>query len=177
MIKQIGIVLTFLTISFGGFAQTKVDATCSLWNPKNFCDLSDTVNISYSIYCRSCTWTTLTCEQMENKKGLQGVHIRFSSKTDSAFSLTSKFKNISLKKKTTGKIIHPYAILMYGMDFDSKTGKETAFVGYMTNRFKVHGYDITYSLNKPYDLIMLFNNAETGDKIVIDNFIETEIEK
>jgi hypothetical protein len=117
-----------------------------------------------------------TCQQIENKKNLHGVHIKFSSTTDSTFNLTSKFKNISLKRKADGKIIHPYAIKWYGWDYDSKTGKEFSFLGYMINRFKTSKYTVTYNLNKTYDLILLFDSAEKGDVIEIDNFIKTTIE-
>jgi len=64
---------------------------------------------------------------------------------------------------------------MYGMDYDKTKGETTSFVGYITNHFKVNNYKVTYKPNILYDLIFLFDSAELGDKMVIDNFIEVEI--
>jgi hypothetical protein len=170
--------ITFALICFSllASAQIKVKAKCKLWNPTSLCDISDTLNIPMEISGRNVNWTTLKCQEIK-KKGLQGIHIRFSSKSVSTFSLSSKFKNISLKKKDTEKIIHPYAILWYGTDYDFKTENMVNFLGYMTNRFEATEYVVTYELNKPYDLIMLFDEAAPGDNIVIDNFLNVTIEE
>jgi hypothetical protein len=174
--KKIAITLTLLSFVLMTSAQTKVDAKCKLWTPTNFCDSSETLNIPTQLYATNCTMDIKTCKQIENKKNLQGVHISFSSKTDSTFNLTRKFRNISLTKKSDGKIIHPYAIKWYGFEFNSKTGKENSFLGYLINNLKTNKFIVTYDLNKTYDLIILFESAEQGDEIVIDNFVKVKIE-
>jgi hypothetical protein len=172
--KNISLTLALICFSLLASAQIKVKAKCTLWNPTSLCDISDTLNIPGEVCAKDVTWNDLRCNEIK-KKGLQGVHIRFSSKSVSTFSLTSKFKNISLKKKDSEKIFHPYAILWYGTDYDFKTDNMVNFLGYMTNRFEAKEYIVTYELNKPYDLIMLFDEAAPGDNIVIDNFLNVTI--
>jgi len=172
--KKFGIILILLSISFLASSQTKTEAKCSLWKPKTFCDISDTLNVPSALQCIHCTWSTLKCEKIEKKGNFIGVHIRFSSKTDSTFSLESKFKNITLIKKVGEKKIHPYAILWYGQEFD-KDEHMIWYLGYMIKKFRAKEYIVKFKPNKPYDLIFLFRKAAQGDKIVIDNFIETEI--
>jgi hypothetical protein len=173
--KTTVITLTIMTLALFSSAQSKVDAKCKLWTPTNFCDTSETLNLPYLMYGTNCTEDVRTCQQMEDKN-LIGVHITFSSKTDSTFSLKSKFKNISLKKKSDGKVIRPYAIKWYGVDYDSKTGKLIPFLGYLLNNLKARTFVVKYNLNTTYDLIILFKSAEQGDQIVIDNFIDVKIE-
>jgi len=174
--KHLGTLLILFGLTFTTFAQTKIDANCHLWTPKNLCDISDTLNIPSQLKAKNVTGNTLTCKEMEKKnKNLQGVIIRFSSMTDSTFTLTSKFKNITLKKKTDGKIIHPYAIMWYGFTFPDSTGRENEFIGYMINHFRATEYNVYFKLNKTYDLILLFDSAEKGDRIVVDNFVDVEI--
>ena len=174
--KHLGTLLILFGLTVTTFAQTKVDANCHLWTPKNLCDISDTLNIPSHLKAKNAKWNTLTCKEMENKnKSLQGVIISFSSKTDSTFSLTSKFENISLTKKADGKVIHPYAIMWNGFTLPDSTERENEFIGYMINHFKATEYNVYITLNRTYNLILLFDSAVKGDRIVVENFLDVEI--
>lgn len=151
-----------------------VESNIRLWQPKSFCNMPEDVNICYKISCNDCSWQYTDCEKMDKKK-LKAVRITFSSSTDTTLNLTTKFENISLKGKNSGKILHPKAILMAESDFNHETGESYQYKTYMTNRFKVAYYTLTFYPDESYDLILLFDDAETGDKITIDDFIEDKI--
>jgi hypothetical protein len=52
----------------------------------------------------------------------------------------------------------------------------TEFLGYMIKRFRAKEYVVNFKPNRQYDLILLFSEAAPDDKIIIDDFIETEIQ-
>jgi hypothetical protein len=175
--KNPGLTLALVCFSLLASAQVKVNAKCTFWNPQSFCEISDTLNIPMQAHGKDVKWNILTCQQINTSNELQGVHVRFSSKSVSTFAIESRFKNISLKKKDGNKTYHPYAILWYGTEYNDKSCKMVSFIGYLTSQFTAKEYTVTYELNKPYDLIMLFFGAAPGDKIVIDDFLEVEIER
>jgi hypothetical protein len=175
--KNFVLTLALICFSLLASAQNKVKAKCTFWTPPSLCEISDTLNIPMQARGKDVKWNILTCQQINSSNELQGIHVRFTSKSVSTFSIESRFKNISLKKKDSDKTYHPYAILWYGTEYNDKSCKMVSFIGYLTSQFTAKEYTVTYELNKPYDLIMLFYRAAPGDKIVIDNFLEVEIEK
>ena len=164
--------LVIIIISYGQSVKSKI----RLWQPESFCNMPDDINICYKISCRDCSWKYAGCEKIDKKK-LKAVRITFCSSVDSTLSLTSKFENISLQSKNSGRILHPVAILMAESDFNHDTGESYHYMSYMTNHFKVEYYTLTFDTDVPYDLILLFDDAVAGDNIVIDNFIQGEILK
>lgn len=173
--KHLIFILGLLNFSILTTAQSLTEVKSVFCSPINICNLSNSLNIPKNISAKECTWKTLTCEQIESKGDFIGVHIKFKCKTDIIFSLKSNFKNIKLINKVTEKILHPYAILWNDSEFNSTTDTEIPFIGYMTNNFKAEEYNVSCLQNEQYDLILLFEKAELGNKLVIENFIETEI--
>jgi hypothetical protein len=174
--KIYGILVTLFNLSLLTSAQTEVNSTCNIGAVKYFCNNYDSLNIPSNTRAKECRYRFLTCKQIARKNHLTCVHIKFSSQTDSTFLLESKFENISLKRKVDGKVIHPFAILSYTAQYISPNGSETLFIGFITKSFKAKEYIVSYKLNLQYDLVLLFRGAEPGDKIVIDNFIDVDID-
>lgn len=158
------------------FSQQNVLVKTKIWKPNNFCEFPEDINICYKISCSDCSWSYTDCEKI-NKKKLTGVHINFISELDTSFNLTSKFENIQLKRNKSDEILHPIAILMAESNYNSKSDEKTYYMTYMNNKFKVDEYNLIFELDIAYDLILLFKDADYGDTIIIDDFINKTIKE
>jgi hypothetical protein len=164
-------ILTFLSAI--SFAQKNSVLKCKIWKPESFCNLPDSLNIPMSITGRNCTWDFKTCEEINKEGLLTGVWLSFKRVSDSCFFLESKYKNISLVKKSNKEVVHPSAILWFNShDLDNNNCK--AGFEYMTV-FKVKYYKVNFKPKEKTDMILLFREAENGDEIIIDDFIQTLI--
>ncbi|MEI6123479.1 MAG: hypothetical protein WCQ95_07600 [Bacteroidota bacterium] len=175
--KKSACLIPLFFVSFCVFGQTKTDAKSHIWAPSNWCELPANLNIPCNIECRNCYWKTITCEEIAKKGTYTAVRIRFMSKTDSTFGLKTKFKNIGLKTKANGRILHPYAILWHNSEIDSKTEEMVDKISFMTNKFRTKSYVVKFKSGQAYDLILLFKQAQAGDIVSIDKFLKTEINK
>jgi hypothetical protein len=164
-----------LLFSVLSFSQAKTESKCQLWTPNSLCDLPRQLNIPCQVEGRDCYWNYLSCEEIAKKGSLKGIKITFISKTDSVFSLSSKFINLSLKNRSTGKTLHPSAILWHNDKINSTTNKSEDVLEYMTDKFKVKEYLVKIKPGVAYDLILLFKEAETGDTFMIDNFMDVKV--
>ncbi len=166
------IFVSFLTI--GAFAQSKSVVSCKIWNPESFCDIPDSlITMPRIINADTVFAYSISCNDIDKKENKTAVWLTLSTKDGSSLMFVSGFKNISLINKTNDKKIHPFAILWSDFTYN-ENGKSN--LHYMTSAFKTSKYKSKFSFQKKIDLILIFPNAEKGDKIIIDDFIEAEIQ-
>ena len=165
--KTICIILFAFFLTNVSFSQSKSVIKCSIWKPTSFCNIPDSLNLP-SWRADNLTIESVQCEQLDKKNNLIGVWIKLSKKDGSSFLLESNFKNISLVKKNNQEKISPEAIL-WNLAYSDKHG-------YISSNFKTNSFKAKFGTHKNIDLIIIFTNAEKGDKIIIDNFVEAEIQ-
>jgi len=168
--KKISFILLLLLLSFGAFTQEKNETNCRIWKPDNLCDFPDSLNIPQRWSCSSCYWTYKNCKEFDINTWT-GVWLTFTKETDSTFSLRSHYKNISLVNKNTKKVIHPKAIVWYPI-FNKNPN---CLPEYMPKSLRAMKFTVNFIPKEKVDLILIFEKAEKGDKLIIDDFIETEI--
>ena len=167
------IVLLFTFTSF--FAQSQKLVKAELWTPATYQVLPGAFNIPMGSFCEECRWSYKNGVQLDKIKTKMGVHLVFSGMPDSSFFLTSKYKNISLiKKDDPKKIQHPTFIMQELVDEFSPAQAFTEYK-YMTSNFKATNYIVFLHPQETYDLVFVFKDAEVGDTLKIDNFIEVII--
>ncbi len=165
-------IITFLHVT----GQT---ISCKIWKTQDYSKFPDSLNIPNNYSCDHCTWNFLKDEQIKNLNSYVAVHLTFSGLLDTCFFLKNKFENISLIKKSNNKVLHPYALLWEGESESTSNipGDYISKIQYMTNKFRVNNYKVNIVPKKKYDLIMMFNEAEIGDSLIVENFIKTLIIK
>lgn len=126
-------------------------SSCRLWKAKDLCTSPDSLKFPYQIECNSCEYS-YTCKEI-NSKGLNAVILRVYKKK--GFTLEKGFQNISLTKPT-GKKYTPFAV---------------SVDRYMNNVTKAK-----VNFKNVVDIILLFPDAEVGDKVSIDGVVEAVVE-
>lgn len=167
------IILLFTLSSIFAVSQKQIE--CKIWNPFTYQVLPGTFHIPMGSYCEECRWNYKNGVQLDKIKKKIGVHLTFSGMPDSLFYLTSKYKNISLiKKDDPKKILHPMFVMQ---EIEDEFSPAHAFrdYKYMTNWFKASNYMVFLNQGEKYDYVFVFKEAEVGDTLKIDNFIEVVI--
>lgn len=172
--KKILLVALLYNLSISFYGQNSINSKIEIWQPSSFCNIPETINIDYRISCKECSWDYIDCAKLDKKK-LKSVIITFNSKKDSTFNFTTKFENIYLISKESGKKIHPCSILMADKEVLIDEDNIQFVQAYMTNKFKANKYVLAFDLDKDYNLILLFDAANVGDTIIVENFIQNEI--
>lgn len=171
--KRIFLVAVILTLSIQIFSQNDTVEHLKIWKKFTICNfISDSLYTDYSVVCSSGTCHFFKCKR-DNKQNLVGVQIdnNLLCKSSSKLSFQRKFKNVKLIKNESGKVVHPVGVLVY--DPDSLNYHSTkAYQVFLTfgKLFTVH-----FSKEHKPMLILIFRQAEVGDKIYIDDFYKAEI--
>jgi len=165
------IILFALFLTIVTHAQSESVVKCNIWKPASACDLPKSLNVPTQWSCRNCFWTYKECEKI-NKKSWTGVWLTFNKETDSTFYFKSHYKNISLTNKKTNKIIHPKAIAWYPICMSNPN----CDLEFMPKSLRTKEFIVNFKPKTNVDLILIFDSAEPGDKLIIDNFIEAEIQ-
>jgi hypothetical protein len=166
--KKIFFFLATITLACSCSAQDQ----CRLWKPASFCDIPDTLVTFTLIHGENVTWHTLSCTEFDKKKNeMTGVWITIRNSKDTAFSISTRYRNIRLLRKSDGKVIRPYAILWDDWN-PSKNISENVF---MTRKFRARKYNVFFNHKKKFDLIIIFKDANPGDTVVIDDFIKVAV--
>lgn len=143
------------------------NATCSLWNINSFCEYPSSSKFPTNIDCSSgCEFNYTNCNDLSAKTNIKGVRITVTDKK-SKFKLKTSFKNITLTRNSNGETIYPLAVGIGNTDQSTKEAR------YINNTFKSRNCIVSFS-NK-VDIYLFFVGAKTGDKIIIDDFIQVEI--
>ncbi len=150
---------------------------CKIWNTKDYAQYPSDINVPTNIYGEKVTWNYANTDELNKKASYTAVHLTFSGMDDTSFSITTKFKNFSLKNNSTKKTIHPYAILWLGEYYDEKTDKNKYNKRYMVNNFHAKKYIVRLTPHEKYDMIFLFDSANASDSLIVDGLLKTVIGK
>lgn len=142
------------------------NAKSYLWNPASFNHNVEEASGKFKMDCNGCDFSYISGSELDNKN-YKGVWMRVNRDKKTKFKLESGLKNISLIRTEGAKtiVIHPIAV---GIDGPQWREKEWT---YISNKFKTK--TATYSFGEHIDFYMIFENAKAGDKLVIDDFVET----
>lgn len=168
--KVIIIFILLVFFSFNSNCQVLTDVKCKLWTPKDYCDAPPSGsfhNIFNELGCDDCGLHTEECNKL-NKPDLIGVSLTFTISSDYMFNVESKFKNIKLLRADGTKEFPE--IILYNNRISDNLQEYILKIEQGCIESKL-------SQNKTYHLVMFFKKAKAGDKLIIDNFVNTIITK
>lgn len=142
------------------------NAKSYLWQPASFNHNVESASGNFKLDCNGCDFNYISGTQLDGKN-YKGVWMRVTRDKNIKFKLETGLKNISLIRTEGIKsiAIHPIAV---GIDGPQWREKEWT---YISNKFKTGS--ATYNFGDHIDIYMIFENAKVGDKLVIDDFVET----
>jgi len=155
------LIFSALIFTLMSYAQNKTEMNCKIWKPKTFCEIHDSIYLADRVFGIQAEWKEETCVELDMVKNLTGVWLTFTNKKNCKLFLKSNFENFKLIKKSNGQKINLSALY-------SKKGFITSI--------KAKKFTFTLKKGRIINIIMLFPEAEKGDKIIIDDFIEAEIQ-
>ncbi len=142
------------------------NAKSYLWQPISFNKNVDAATGQFKLDCNGCDFSYISGTQLDGKN-YKGVWMRVTKDKKIKFKLETGLKNITLTRTVGDKQItmHPVAV---GIDGPQWRQKEWT---YISNQFKTEG--ATYTFGNHIDFYIIFEDAKAGDKLVIDDFVET----
>jgi hypothetical protein len=149
--------------------QTKESVTCRIWKTESFCKVPNNVNVHGAVQYSNTFVRGISCDSL-NSQNLVGVWVTFQGKNVDSLNMKSHYENISLIRKNK-EILHPIAYMER-----SKPIMEDGTPQYASNKSTFGSCTFILTPNEKYDLFILFEAAETGDKLIIEDFLEAEIE-
>lgn len=156
----------FATAAFGQQAREVIK--CRLWKTKSFCMLPTAVNVpNNASYGVGVSTSGILCSELD-KQNLVGIWITVRDKNANELRLKNNYSNISLVRKDTEEVLHPFAYV-------SRVGKD-GNPQYLSGKSTFGGFCV-YGL-KPrerYDIFIIFEAAEVGDTLIIEDFLEAEV--
>jgi hypothetical protein len=161
----------FVIAMFGAaFAQENATIRCRIWQSVDYCHLPDSVVLFKSLHCDKCTWSYYPCADVFANGSEQVVWLTMTGNWISLtmgnkwwFQLENHFKNVCVIKKSNGKQIYPYGIMLEGNP------------DFLKAKFRCKNYTVNYDPEKRFDLFVLFYGIEKGDTFKIDGFVEAKI--
>lgn len=144
------------------------NAKSYLWNPASFNHNVEEASGNFKSNCNDCEFDYISGSQLDNKN-YKGVWMRVTKDKKIKFRIESGLKNISLIRTEGGKttVLHPIAV---GIDGPQWREKEWT---YLSNKFRTK--EATYQFGDHIDFYFVFENARVGDRLVIDDFVETVV--
>jgi len=168
--KKYIITLVVFVMTITAFGQTKEIVKCRIWKTKSFCTLPDSINVPGAVNYTNTKIIGLPCDDLDRKANLVGVWVTFKGKNVRTLSMKSHYENITLVRKNSQEKIHPYAYMER-----SKPIREEGKPQYNSKESTMGACNFELKANKRYDLFIIFDAGQAGDKLIIDNFLETEI--
>ncbi|MGZ3899821.1 MAG: hypothetical protein ACXVNM_12165 [Bacteroidia bacterium] len=145
------------------------NVTCTIWNTSSFCNMPVKRDpSSISMQCDNCEFNFISCKELDKQPGVKAVWLVISVAKKGEFKIKTAFKNFRLVRNT-GEVINPVAI---GVGTGGEEAKEPKF---FSSDFKTKKLDATFK--KQIDIFLFFDNPKPGDKIFIDDFIQTVIKE
>jgi hypothetical protein len=148
--------------------KASLNATSYLWNPASFNHNVESASGNFKLDCNGCDFSYISGAELDGKN-YKGVWLRVSKDKKLKFKLETGLKNISLIRTEGNKYytIHPVAV---GVDGPQWRQKEWT---YISNKFKTGG--AIYTFGDHIDFYLIFEDARAGDKLIIDDFVETVV--
>lgn len=142
------------------------NAKSYLWQPASFNKNVEEASGQFKMDCNGCDFSYISGAQLDGKN-YKGVWMRVTRDKKIKFKLETGLKNISLIRTEGNKsvAIHPIAV---GIDGPQWRQKEWT---YISNKFKTN--NAIYTFSDHIDFYLIFEDAKVGDKLVIDDFVET----
>jgi len=169
--KRLFIVLIFFSVTISVFGQPREVVKCRIWKTKSFCQLPNAVSVPETAkYSVGASVSNISCSELD-KQNLVGVWVTIREKNVSELRLKNNFSNIRLIRKDTEEALFPIAYVSRSKPIGKEGNPQ-----YLSNK-STFGGECIYEL-KPkerYDIFILFESVEVGDKLVIDNFLEAVI--
>ena len=164
--RKIFIILSMSVLTASVFGQTKESVKCRIWKTESFCIIPDDVNVPKSARYDSASLDGVSCTVLD-EMDIVGVWVTFQGKNVEELNLDSQFSSINLIRKKTKKTLHPIAYM--------NSGEESYSPLYQSNKstFRYCTYEL--EPNEKYDLFILFEDAQAGDKLVIEGFLEVVV--
>lgn len=162
-VRKIFIIIVAFIVTGTTFAQKHSSIECKVWKPESFCDFFPILN-HVDLNTENCKYQYMTCEQLDLLENKVAICITFIPKTQQKLRLITGFKNMRLIQQN-GNITYPLAMMEF---LNSDRDKPT----FLSSKSKMSQYDITFKTGKQYAIVLVFDQAKIGDKIVIDNFLE-----
>jgi hypothetical protein len=131
--------------------KTKV-SSCRIWNTEDLCSTPDSLKFPYGIECDGCEYSD-DCKAINGKK-LTPVILRIYRKN--GFRLENGFHSITLTTSRGAKL-EPFAISI--------------------DRYMTNVKHLGVKFKNVVDMVLLFPQANPGDKVTIDGVVEAVIEK
>jgi hypothetical protein len=170
--KRFFIVLALSFLLNSAFGQARELIKCRIWKTKSFCTLPNSVRVPETARDSvGASISSIACSELDKQKWV-GVWITIREKNVTELRLKNNFSNITLVRKDGEEILHPVAY----MRRPTPVGKQEGNPQYISNK-STFGSECVYEL-KPkerYDIFILFEAAEVGDKLIIDDFLEAVI--
>jgi len=167
--KKIIITLTAVVMTIAVFGQTESIVKCSIWKPKSYCQLPDSISYFKGLNFSNASMVGISCRQLDTMHNCVGVRVTFQDKNVSSLDMKSHYENISLVINNGKQTIHPIAFL------ENPKSNYNGLPEYMDNTSTADKYNIALEPRKRYDLFIIFSSASIGDKLIIENFLETKI--
>jgi len=166
--KRSFIVLMMSVLVISVFGQTKKSVECRIWKTESFCEVPDSAKVHSSIHYRVASMLGVSCSELD-KKNYIGVWVTFQGINKSKLIMKSQYKNISLIRKNK-EILHPIAY----MERAEPLTRYTPVFSSNKSTFEECVFEL--KLKGKYDLFIIFETAEVGDKLIIGGFLKAVIE-
>lgn len=168
--KNFIIIISVLFTTFSAMGQSQV-VTSKIWNQGYYCTLPDGFVYPQKYKCDVCSERVVTCKEFKAPGDAVTVWVNVQNAQKTTIKLKSKFKNIYLLT-AKGKKIFPIALYCYNNPF--VPDKELPQLS-LAKKFKNINYTIEFEKGKNIDLLIVFPKASPNSKIVIEDFLESNI--
>ena len=170
--KKWTIILGVFLLPAFGWGQTREIVKCRIWKTKSFCVLPVGVSVpENATYLVGASISRISCNELE-KQTVVGVWVTFRDKNVNELRLKNNYSNITLIRKNTEEVLRPVAY----MNLPKPAGKDEGNPQYLSSTSTFGGVCV-YKLKpkEKYDLFILFEKAEVGDTLIIEDFLEIEV--
>ena len=170
--KKIFIIGAIFLGTISAFGQAREVIKCRIWKTKNYCLLPTAVNVPETAkYLVGASISGISCSELD-KQNWVGIWITVREKNASELRLKNNFSNIRLLRKDSETVLLPVAY----MSRAKPIGKEEGNPQYLSNS-TTFGGECIYELKvkERYDLFILFESADVGDTLIIEDFLEVEV--
>ena len=150
------------------FGQTKKSVECRIWKTESFCIVPDSAKIHSSIHYSAASMLGVSCSELD-KKNYIGVWVTFQGINKDKLILKNQYKNINLIRKKTKEIVHPIAYMERAEPLTRYTPV------FSSNKSTFEECIFELKPKEKYDLFIIFETAEVGDKLIIGDFLKVKI--
>jgi hypothetical protein len=168
--KRSFIVLVMFVLTISVFGQTKESVKCRIWKTESFCKIPENINVHGAVNYSKTFVDGICCKNLDILN-LVGVWVTFQGKDVKKLNMKSHYENISLIRKNTKEVLHPVTYMER-----SKPIMEEGNPEYASNKSTFGSCTFVLKPKEKYDLFILFEVAEVGDKLIIEDFLEAVIE-